>query len=207
MSKRNTSKPVFEINGPRRCDCSKQCTLIISGWTVEANGVRYGEHETSRAKALRMAKRAYYSEQRVRSSVSNGGEIPTHIQIRPKFIVFLEKLSQKGPIKFLGNGSDRATFLLPSGKTVVKIPLSSCAMTQQEREVAAYKRRKLPIAACRLLKNGAVMMRAVKTLTEAQGEKEVKKRDWNKLGYRLRDWCQVGFAANGKLVCFDAGLE
>lgn len=123
-------------------------------------------------------------------------------------IDILVKLASRGPLTYLGQGSDRIGFLLPRGNTVLKVQKNG--FDQNGREYRAYRNgRKLnrPVAACRPLTKRLMFMRAV-TPVQSDNDNTEAIAAWEAAGYaRLNDWVQCGHTKRGKLVCLDAGIE
>src|SRR6266702_1257425 len=97
----------------------------------------------------------------------------------------------------LGKGCNRKTYLLPSGKNVIKIPFNDDGYLDNIMEAEqAYKDNwllKTQKARCKLLKNGWLVMEYVKSIYELPDQKFPQ---WI---YGV-DSCQVGYTLDGRLV-------
>jgi hypothetical protein len=115
-------------------------------------------------------------------------------------------LESKG-FKFIGSGRQRATFLTPSGKYVLKIPRDDSEGDAEEAnrsEAHAYISGCLPfpVAKCRLIRylgKDCILMEKVDTSPDY-------KRSENKWVNKV-DIYQVGYTRKGQLVAYDYTLD
>lgn len=106
-------------------------------------------------------------------------------------------------LKFLGEGRNRAVYLLPSGKNVIKIPLNDDGINDNLTEEYRYRfQRKTwyPLARCRLL-NGShnLIMEYVEFPNSYCELREI--HSW----IDFVDCWQVGYNRAGKVVAYDYG--
>ncbi len=136
-------------------------------------------------------------------------------------------LDAHGPVTFIGAGAARRVFRLRGGRTMVKLDTSDDAHYNL-REYAAYKRKLLPMAACRPILNGRILlMRAVRFPGKVElppahqtyyvprvGREPIhpplvyqgtRFADW---AAKITDWAQGGYTrTTRKLVCYDVSHE
>ena len=143
-------------------------------------------------------------------------------------------LDAHGPVTFVGQGAARMVFRLRGGKTVAKVDCSWDKSAKfNRREFKAYKQRLLPMAACRLILDGRILlMRAVRFPGQVRGstfepvyeydsvfdnryyrelyhpplvKPHVRKAEW---ADKIQDWAQGGYTrTTKKLVCYDVSHE
>lgn len=101
------------------------------------------------------------------------------------------------PFKYLGSGRNRTTYLLPSGKYVLKIPRNEAGVfdNADEEALSLYKTH----ARCRTIKLFGTLCLVMEYVEQASLDKE------------LPTWCdfvdcrQVGYNRKGKLLAYDYG--
>ena len=113
-------------------------------------------------------------------------------------MIILRKIRKLLPWKYLGQGNYRKTYLLPSGKYVIKIPINDDGQYNNWGEVKEYKEDKSGLLArCRLFKYRNQLCCIMEKLTIPKDL------------HNLPDWCsgidcqQVGYTRKGKLVAYD----
>lgn len=134
-------------------------------------------------------------------------------------------LDAHGPVTYLGAGAARMVFRLRGGKTLAKVTKHDPEYNL--REYNAYKQKLLPMAACRPILGGRILlMRAVrfpgKVRTPPGMEYHVTPAHrWEPLhpplvyqgraaewATKIHDWAQGGYTrTTRKLVCYDASHE
>jgi hypothetical protein len=123
----------------------------------------------------------------------------------PKYMMKIphDDLIAKG-YTYLGRGRHRQTYLLPSGKHVIKFPINDEGVGANQREYRKFKNTKHEgiFARCRLINvddSACIIMVAVKPL-------ENKYCNFD-LPYWVDeiDNMQVGFTRRQQLVCYDYG--
>lgn len=126
----------------------------------------------------------------------------------------LYKLLATGKLRYLGQGRHRVTFLSPSGKAVIKFPLSHDGIEANWSERFVYTGKSKPLvlrnntkginrnklAGCRMLGPNLLIMTKVKIDTITEGWLDNKAPKW----VQYIDCGQVGYhPRTGKLVAFD----
>lgn len=124
---------------------------------------------------------------------------------------------------FLGEGRHRRTFLSPNKRYVLKFPHCVNGLEANQREAAFWKASLTTAApdgtsyaACRLIQNSIIMMRAVSEMyggsyacDYARSSGAISGKDLYNDGKELPNWAQeidcgqVGRLRNGKLVAYD----
>ena len=106
-------------------------------------------------------------------------------------------------LKHLGTGRNRAVYLLPSGKNVIKIPMNGDGIHDNLAEEYRYRVQRTswyPLARCRLLPGSHnLIMEYVKFPDSYCGLRE--SNSW----IDSVDCCQIGYNRVGKLVAYDYG--
>lgn len=112
----------------------------------------------------------------------------------------IKRWFRKGKWKFLGEGSTRRTYLLPSGRRVIKFATSDCGLYDNEREVRDYRKDTTGrLARCRPLTYKGQLCSIMQYVEPIKTEDRPT----------LPTWCwsidctQVGHTRKGKLVAYD----
>lgn len=112
-------------------------------------------------------------------------------------------------LKYLGSGRNRAVYLLPGGKYVIKIPINALGLADNDEEHCfrhmkdPWAKKERVFARCRLIPGTFLL---VMEYVEDASYQEIR----NKLG-KVPEWVgcidsgQVGFNRQGKLVAYDYG--
>lgn len=122
----------------------------------------------------------------------------------PLYIEIEESLQSKG-FKYLGSGCGRVTYS-KNKNTVIKVPKDYGGIDANKMEAAAYKHyrnsptdREIILAACRLLKNGCLIMRYADYIY-------CDYPNYPHWASRI-DGAQVGVTRHNKIVAYDYAFD